>query len=210
MTQPAHEREHEIRAAFASGRMQDAATAVLSAYGDEILSFIHSRVRDRVDSDDAFAMFAEDLWNGLPSFGWRSSVRTWAYTLARNATIRYASTKGRRAARNVPLSCPGAVAALVERVRETTACYKRTAVKDQFRELREQLDLEDQTLLILRVDRNMSWRELAQTLSGTVDLDEATIERESARLRKAFERVKRELKRLSEDQGLFNVQKGSK
>ena len=78
MTQPAHEREHEIRAAFASGRMQDAATAVLSAYGDEILSFIHSRVRDRVDSDDAFAMFAEDLWNGLPSFGWRSSVRTWA------------------------------------------------------------------------------------------------------------------------------------
>ena len=102
------------------------------------------------------------------------------------------------------------MAALVERVRETTACYKRTAVKDQFRELREQLDLEDQTLLILRVDRNMSWRELAQTLSGTVDLDEATIERESARLRKAFERVKRELKRLSEDRGLLEVQKSSR
>jgi RNA polymerase sigma-70 factor (ECF subfamily) len=203
MNQPAIDREHEIRAAFDSGRMQDAATAVLSAYGDEILSFIHSRLRDRVDADDAFAMFAEDLWNGLPSFGWRSSVRTWVYTLARNATIRYASTNGRRAARNVPLSCPGAMAALVERVRETTECYKRTAVKDHFRELREQLDLEDQTLLILRVDRNMSWRELAQTLSGTVDLDEATIERESARLRKAFERVKRELKRLSEDRGLF-------
>jgi hypothetical protein len=60
-------------------------------------------------------------------------------------------------------------------------------------------------LLILRVDRNMSWRELAQTLSGTVDLDEAVIERESARLRKAFERVKRELKRLSEDKGLLKV-----
>jgi len=210
MNQPASEREHEIRAAFDSGRLQDAATAVLSAYGDEILSFIHSRLRDRVDADDAFAMFAEDLWNGLPSFGWRSSVRTWVYTLARNATIRYASTNGRRAARNVPLSCPGAVAALVERVRETTECYKRTAVKDHFRELREQLDLEDQTLLILRVDRNMSWRELAQTLSGTVDLDEATIERESARLRKAFERVKRELKRLSEDRGLLEVQKSSR
>ena len=205
MTQPASEREQDIRAAFDSGRMQDAATAVLALYGDEILSFIHSRLRDRVDSDDAFAMFAEDLWSGLPSFGWRSSVRTWAYTLARNAAVRYASTNNRRAARNVPLSCPGSVADLVERVRQTTECYKRTAVKDQFRALREQLDLEDQTLLILRVDRNMSWRELAQTLSGTVDLDEASIERESARLRKAFERVKRELKRLSVAEGLLDA-----
>jgi RNA polymerase sigma-70 factor (ECF subfamily) len=210
MTQPDDEREQELRAAFDSGRMQDAATAVLSTYGDEILSFIHSRLRHRADSDEAFAMFAEDLWNGLPSFGWRSSVRTWAYTLARNATIRYASASDRRAARNLPLSCPGAVAALVERVRETTECYKRTAVKDQFRELRERLDLEDQTLLILRVDRNMSWRELAQTLSGTVDLDEAMIERESARLRKAFERVKRELKRLSEAEGLLQAHDRSK
>lgn len=207
MTQPAPGREQEIRAAFDAGRLQDAATAVLAVYGDEILSFIHSRLRDRVDSDEAFAMFAEDLWNGLPSFGWRSSVRTWAYTLARNATVRQASTSSRRAARHLPLSYPGAVAQLVERVRDTTECYKRTAVKDQFRELREQLDLEDQTLLILRVDRNMSWRELAQTLSGTVDLDEATLERESARLRKAFERVKRELKRLSEDRGLSKTDK---
>jgi RNA polymerase sigma-70 factor, ECF subfamily len=210
MNQPANEREQEIRAAFDSGRMQDAATAVLNLYGDEILSFIHSRLRDRVDSDEAFAMFAEDMWNGLPSFGWRSSVRTWAYTLARNATIRYASTNNRRPERNLPLSCPGAVAALVERVRETTQCYKRTAVKDQFRALREELDLEDQTLLILRVDRNMSWRELAQTLSGSVDLDEAGIERESARLRKAFERVKRDLKRLSEDKGLLKADEDGK
>jgi RNA polymerase sigma-70 factor, ECF subfamily len=210
MTPSTPEREQEIRAAFDAGRMQDAATAVLSVYGDEILSFIHSRLPDRVDSDEAFSMYAEDLWNGLPSFGWRSSIRTWAYTLARNATVRYASTSNRRPSRNLPLSCPGAVAQLVERVRDTTECYKRTAVKDHFRVLREQLDLEDQTLLILRVDRNMSWRELAQTLSGTVDLDEAVIERESARLRKAFERVKRELKRLSEDKGLLKVDKDSK
>lgn len=205
MTQPPNEREQAIRAAFDAGHMQEAATAVLTLYGDEILSFIHSRSRDRIDSDEAFAMFAEDLWNGLPSFGWRSSVRTWAYTVARNATIRYASSSHRRAARNLRLSCPGAVAALVDQVRNTTECYKRTAVKDRFRALRQQLDIEDQTLLTLRVDRNMSWRELAQTLSGNVDLDEPTIERESARLRKAFERVKRELKRLSESEGLLKA-----
>jgi hypothetical protein len=64
MVQPAAEREREIRAAFDSGRMQDAATLVLTVYGDEILSFIHSRLRDRADSDEAFAMFGEDLWNG--------------------------------------------------------------------------------------------------------------------------------------------------
>lgn len=202
MTGAGDDREREIRAAFDSGNLQEAATAALAAYGDEIASFIHSRLRDRVDADDAFAMFAEDLWRGLPAFGWRSSVRTWAYTLARNATIRHAESRGRRAARHLPLSYPGAVAAMVERVRETTELYKRTAVKDQFRALREELDLDDQTLLILRVDRNMSWRELSLTLSGTVELDEAQIERESARLRKAFERVKRELKRLSEERGL--------
>jgi hypothetical protein len=57
MTQPASEREREIRAAFDSGRMQDAATAALGVYGDEILSFIHSRLRYRVDSYLDFSIF---------------------------------------------------------------------------------------------------------------------------------------------------------
>jgi hypothetical protein len=39
-------------------------------------------------------------------------------------------------------------------------------------------------------------------LSGDVSLDDASLQRESARLRKSFERLKSELRRLAERDGL--------
>jgi RNA polymerase sigma-70 factor (ECF subfamily) len=203
MTQPPIDPEERIRAEFMAGRLEAAATATLEAYGSELLSFLASRLRARSDAHEAFSMFAEDLWLGLPKFGWRCSIRTWSYTLARNAASRYASAPQQRHERNVPLSCSEALSALIERARSSTKIYQRTEIKDRFRTLREQLDPEDQTLLVLRVDRGMAWRDLAITMLGDADVDDGAIEREAARLRKTFERVKAELKRLAEREGLL-------
>jgi RNA polymerase sigma-70 factor (ECF subfamily) len=137
-------------------------------------------------------------------------MRTWAYTLARNAANRYASATQRNAARNLTLTRSDRLAELVERVRSATHVYQQTAVKDQFRALREQLDPDDQMLLVLRVDREMEWRDLAITMAGDVDLDEPAIARESARLRKSFERVKTEFKRLAKSAGLLNEDRGTR
>jgi RNA polymerase sigma-70 factor, ECF subfamily len=195
--------EQAIRRAYEQQDFETAATLALEAYTGEILSFLGARLRSQSDAQEAFSMFAEDLWNGLPRFGWRCSMRTWAYTLARNAANRYAASPQNRVERNLTLSKPGRLSALVERVRSATQVYQRTEVKDRFRALRERLDADDQLLLILRIDRDMEWRDIAIASSGDADLDDDAIDRESARLRKSFERVKIELKRMAEEEGLI-------
>jgi hypothetical protein len=72
-------------------------------------------------------------------------------------------------------------------------------------ELREQLPLEDQTLLILRVDRQLPWRELALVMhDGDAPAPEADqLEIVAARLRKRFQAVKDKLRKLAIAEGLL-------
>ncbi len=68
---------------------------------------------------------------------------------------------------------------------------------DRLLKLRESLDREEQTLLILRVDKAMAWEEVAEVLR--TDGEPAT----TAALRKRFERLKEKLGRLAREQGLI-------
>jgi RNA polymerase sigma-70 factor (ECF subfamily) len=203
VTETPNEPELRIRERYDAGDLEAAASAAIQAYGPEILSFLGSRLRGQGDAQEAFSMFAEDLWSGLPKFSWRCTMRTWSYVLARNAARRYSTAPHRGAARNLPLTRPSVVCDLVEHVRTTTQMYQRTDVKHRVRSLREALDVEDQMLLVLRVDRGLAWRDLAIAMSGNADLGDAEVEREAARLRKAFERVKSELKRMAQREGLL-------
>jgi RNA polymerase sigma-70 factor (ECF subfamily) len=196
--------DDEIRRAFDQGDLELAATRTLEAYGSEILSFLAARLRSISDGQEAFSMFAEDLWRGLPAFTWRCAIRTWCYTLARNAANRHAVVAQRRPERNLVLSQHRSVSQAIARVRSATQLHQRSDIKDGVRALREQLDADDQMLLLLRVDRALSWREAAIALSGEIDLDEASIEREGARLRKRFERIKTDLRRMAEEAGLLD------
>jgi RNA polymerase sigma-70 factor (ECF subfamily) len=205
MDKLAHDHEQRLRELFDAGHLEEVATLILESYAPEIFNFLAARLRAPAKAHEAFSMFCEDLWVGLPKFAWRCSARTWCYTLARNAATRYASARHNRASHNVALTCPRIFSELVAQVRTTTPAYQRTDVKDRFRVLRDKLDVEDQTLLMLRIDRAMSWREIALTLSGDVDLPEAIIARESARLRKAFERVKAEVKLMALKDGLLGT-----
>jgi RNA polymerase sigma-70 factor (ECF subfamily) len=90
-------------------------------------------------------------------------------------------------------------------VRTATVAYKRTDVTDRFQQLREQLTDEDQTLLILRIDRGLSWLELAQIMLGEDDKapSEEGLKTEAARLRKRFQHAKDRLRKLAEEAGLL-------
>jgi RNA polymerase sigma-70 factor (ECF subfamily) len=194
--------EHTIRSAFDAGRLEGATKATLEAYGAEIASFLSLRLRRSSDTQEVYSMFAEDLWSSLPKFAWRCSMRTWSYTLARNAAARYLAAQSRYAGRITSVSCLDRLPQEPEHP-STPIAYLRTSVKDHFKRLREELEFEDQTLLVLRVDRGMSWRDLAITMLGDSGADDPTVDRESARLRKAFERVKVELRRLAVRDGLI-------
>ena len=198
------EAESAVEQACKAGELDLAATRALEAYGPEILSFLGARLRSSSDGDEAFSMFAEDLWKGLPAFGFRCSVRGYLYTLARNAANRWAASPANRQNRNLSVSAQASLSALRMHTRTATEIYKRTDVKDKIRALREELPDEDQTILILHVDRGLPWREIAMVLSEQGEaLDDDGIDRESARLRKRFERVKAELKALATKAGLL-------
>jgi RNA polymerase sigma-70 factor (ECF subfamily) len=196
--------EAAVRSACEAGDFRAATTAALEAYGPQVLSFLTARLRSASDGDEAFSLFAEDLWKGLPGFGFRCSVRSWAYALARNAANRHASAPQHRRERNLAISNHPSVANVIAQARSATAVHQRTDVKAKIRALREQLPPEDQTLLILHVDRGLAWRDLAIVMHDQGEqLDDEALTRESARLRKRFERVRSTLRELAIAEGLL-------
>src|SRR5215471_1269405 len=109
-------RDAEIRAACEAGDHARAVTVLLYIYAGELLSFLIARLGDRVRGEEAFSLLAEDLWVGLPKFEFRSSVRTWAYMVARHVAARYARASARRKARNLTLSRNVQLSLLVEQL----------------------------------------------------------------------------------------------
>lgn len=191
--------ERQMRAAFDAADFSEVATLIVNHYGGEIQSFLNARLRSATDGDDAFSMFVEDMWTGLPEFGWRSSARGWAYAIARNAANRLRASPLQQRKCNLSLSELASLSSLIARSRSATQAHLRTDAKDRVRALREQLEPDDQMLLILRVDKGMGFRELALVMNDQC----ANLGEEAARLRKRFERVKGRIRELARAEGLL-------
>jgi hypothetical protein len=65
------------------------------------------------------------------------------------------------------------------------------------------LDDVDRALLVLRVDRRMSWTDIAQVMSGG-DCTEAELIRASARLRQRFRTIKETIRKRARELGLLD------
>jgi RNA polymerase sigma-70 factor (ECF subfamily) len=186
--------EPRILALLDAGDLSGSATEALRGYGPQILGYLTAVMRDDDDAHDVFSQFAEDLWRGLPGFRRESSVRTWAFRLAWHAASRYARDPYRK--RHRPILTTEA-SKIAEQVRSTMSTYAPGGRADRLLKLRESLEPEEQTLLILRVDKAMAWEEVAEVLR--TDGEPAT----TAALRKRFERLKEKLGRLAREQGLI-------
>jgi len=187
--------EDAIRALCRDGAYGEATTAALQRYGVELLGFLRAIAGDHDLAAEAFGELGEDVWTGLPRFRWESSLRSWLYALARNALAQLRRDPRRRAERNLPLSVAPEIAAVA---RTVTLEIQRTEVKDEFRVLREQLDPEEHELLLLRLDRGLSWKDIARIVGGAGDVDTR-----AAALRKRFERARERLKKLAIEHGLI-------
>src|SRR5262245_29919436 len=189
--------EEQIRSRFDAGDFAGAATVALERYGSEILGFFVSLHGHETDANDLFSAFCEEMWKALPRFGWMSSFRTWAYAIARHTSSRFLRSPERRAQHHVPLSAVPELARVEARIRTQTAAHLRSEVSERVAKLRTELSREDQMILVLRVDRKLSWNEIARvTLEGET-LSSEEIKRESARLRKRFELIKTKLTALA-------------
>jgi len=182
-----------------AGDLGGAATAAVEGYGPEVLGFLVTLLRDENDATEVFSQTCEDLWTGLSRFEGRSSLRTWFYVLARHAASRFRRSPSRRPERRIAMSEATGIA---EAVRSRTLPHLRTEVKDGFARIRDALAEEDRALLVLRVDRNMSWNEIARVLYPDDSSDEA-LGKVAARLRKRFQLVKDDIRARAREAGLL-------
>jgi RNA polymerase sigma-70 factor (ECF subfamily) len=201
------ELENAIRIRCNRRDWADAVTVALRGYGPQIFGLLMALHRSEQDTTEVFSMFTEDAWIGLAQFAWACSFRTWAYTLARNASYRFKKHAGRDAARMVPMSACSTLPEIQEQVRTETLPYLRTQTKTKMAALRDTLPEEDQWLLILRLDRRLAWNDLARVMleEGDQPLADDKLKKEAARLRKRFQFLKARLIELGKQEGLFEA-----
>jgi RNA polymerase sigma-70 factor (ECF subfamily) len=190
--------EADLQVALDAADYAKATRLMLLAYGNEVYDLLHALHRDGADADDAFSLFAEGLWQSMPRFERRCSPRTWAYAIARRAPLR------QRRAEPVLRLTPE-LADLAERLRTETSPLFRTERRSRLLELRDALPEDDRLVLMLRVDRRLTWDELVVVLHGDTSLDEEGRVREAARLRKRFQLVRERLREAARRAGLLQT-----
>jgi RNA polymerase sigma-70 factor (ECF subfamily) len=192
--------EQCIRDAHARGDMDAAVRAALALYEDEVFSFLCSRLGSESDANDVYSQTTEDLWRGIASFGWRSTFRTWLYTLARHAAMRFERTPVNQRGRREAISQVGDP---VVAERSRTRPYLRTDIKDRFAALRAELSPDEQSLLVLRVDRGLAWDEVARIMHDE-ELDDDGVRRQATNLRQRFQQLKQRLRDRARADGLLD------
>lgn len=188
---PATEDIQSVVEQLCAEQRYDEATAVLiRAHGSEILGVLVAMVGDDGVAADAYSLFCERLWRGLPKFRFECACRTWEYTIARRSL--YDVLRKRRAA-EVPVS-PSGLPDVVVVAASSTAPHLRTTNAQNLQVARASLSGDDQLLLVLRVDKQMAWSDVAVVL-GHGDESPEQLASACVALRKRFSRIKSRLAR---------------
>ncbi|MCA9624368.1 MAG: sigma-70 family RNA polymerase sigma factor [Myxococcales bacterium] len=193
--------EEQIRQAHAAGDLRTAATVALSAYRAEVYAFLVVRLAGEAAAYDVLSQVSEDLWRGLPGFRFECSFRTWLYALARHAALRHERLVANQPRRRRGLS---SMPELPAELRSSTRPYLRTDVKDRFATLRRSLSPDEQTLLVLRVDRDLPWEDVARIMNDAALEDAAALARATATLRQRFRTLKKRLAAKARAEGLLD------
>jgi len=186
--------DDRANALIASGDLRAAAEVIVRDHGPSILGYLASILRNDADASDVFSQFTEDLWRGLPGFRGECPVRVWAYRVAWHAAARHLRDPYRQRGRRLETT---ELSRIAEEVRSSVLLGRGEARQQGIDRLRSRLTPEEQTLLVLRLDRGLSWREVATVLAGEGDpVDEVA-------LRKRFERLKSKLTEMARAEGLL-------
>jgi RNA polymerase sigma-70 factor (ECF subfamily) len=184
------EAERNVRSLLDAGDARGAATEAMRAFGPKILGYLRSILRDEADAGDAFSVWAEHLWRGIGSFRGDSSFRTWAFKIAYNAALNVRNEAWRRLGRRFET---GEASRLADEIRTKTG-VREERQRTKLEEIRAQLTADEQTLLTLRIDQQLSWEEIAEVFSTANGRERV----DAAALRKRFQRLKDRLAELLE------------
>lgn len=178
---------------LAAGDDRGAAEAIAQELGPALRGYLCAVLRSEDDAGEVFADVCEQVLKNVGGFRGESTVKTWAYRIAWRTAMHFRRSPGRR--RAAPLRTED-VSGIAQPARSATAQHLRTDAKDWLARIREELSIEDQSLLTLRVDRGLSWNDVA------VVMGDGDVAKTSALLRKRFERIKERLRAAAMRDGL--------
>jgi RNA polymerase sigma-70 factor (ECF subfamily) len=183
----------QVRHLVEGGDLNAAAAAVIEVLGPAILRYLRSMLREEDDAADAFSQWAENVWLGLATFRFGSSLKTWSYRLAWNAGQNLRNEAWRRHGQRL---ASGQASQLAESIRTRSAVVVERQ-RQALDELRAALDDAERSLLTLRIDQQLSWDEVSEVMTqGGQPVEPST-------LMKRFERIKAKLGRLARQRGLL-------
>ena len=186
--------DEKVREQLDRGEQREAASAALHALGPPVLGYLEAIVKDPDAARDVFQVFAEEMWRALPGWRGEGSLRAWCYRLAWRAHARFRREAWQKRRERLRTTMASRIAASIA----SNESRLPGGREDRLARLRATLTPEEQTLLILRLDRELSWSEVAEVLSHDADPVDPPA------LRKRFERLRDKLARLAKEQGLVN------
>ena len=185
--------DEEIRSRLAAGDATGAATLAIRLLGAEVLRYLRALLREEDEAEEAFSQFAENLWRGLASYQGRAGFRTWALRVAHHAALNLLDQAWRKRGRRLETGEASRIAAEVR----TASAIRVERQRGALDTLRSSLSVEDQALLVLRIDQGLSWEEIAEVFTeGDEPLSAST-------LAKRYERIKERLGKMAKEKGLL-------
>jgi RNA polymerase sigma-70 factor (ECF subfamily) len=169
--------EARVRELLAADEVGEAATRVIEEIGPYIGGYL-VRLHGEDDGADVYSSWAEDVWSGIQGFRFEAPLRAWAYRVAWNASARFRRDAWRRRRQRLRTSAASRLPA------PTTRGGRPPPLDERLQTMSKDLDPADYTLLILRLDREMSFEDISTVLSQEGRLLPA------ATLRKRYERLK--------------------
>jgi RNA polymerase sigma-70 factor, ECF subfamily len=183
--------ELRIQSLVAGGDVGSAVTGVLRLYGPEVFGFVSALIEVPAFAREVYAKVGERLSLGLRTFTWRCDLRTWMYAMARGELLAFREKYGSPVNVHSPAQKP-----------PSSSPFRQTALRGTISAVRRRLSPEDRELLILRVDRRLSWRSLAFSSLGEM-ASEAELTAEEGRLREALKRLKWKLAQMAREHGIL-------
>ena len=193
--------EQSIRQKLEHSELHEAVRIILEGYGPELFTYLLRTTHNEADASDVFSEFCEKLWCGIATFQGRSACRTWLYRMATNTRVDFLRNPNHRRVQRLETD---EMLKLEQQVRSRTLSYLRSEVVDRFAKLHAELDREEQTLLLLRVEKEMTWPEIAEVLRGPDELlSEEELPSRAAALRQRFKRLKEKIRKIAREEGLL-------
>lgn len=183
--------ERDILDAVRTGEPGRAAGLLFRRLGPEIAGYLAASCREGETAREAYARTQEATLRGLSSFDGRASLRTWLYVVARSQLVLVLRDEARRSRRLTPLDHHPEV---WERAAPTATPAPSASRLEDVHRLRAMLSDEDREILVLRVERDLPWEEVARVFAGEA-AEPPVLRREAARLRKRFQAIRERVAR---------------